>query len=477
MLVQPVAAQTSSSGEPRVPAWVRDAVFYQIFPERFANGDPSNDPPGTEAWGGTPTPRNFFGGDLRGIIQRLDYLSALGVNALYLNPIFTSPSNHKYQTSDYMTVDPHFGDAAVFREFIAACHARGIRVILDGVFNHTGVQFFAFDDVKRNGAASPYRNWYTFHGFPVGPPSRPNYECWWGYGHLPKLATQEPAVRAYLFDVTRHWLAEGIDGWRLDVPNEIPHDFWIAWRTLVKSLNPEAYIVGEIWQDGSPWLQGDQFDAVMNYRFRDACLQFFAHDSISVTRFDSLLERQRMDYPAAVNGVLQNLLGSHDTERFLTLCDGDTAALTLAWLFQMTYPGAPMIYYGDEIGMVGGRDPGCRGTMVWDPAGQDTTLLARMKSLVALRNREAVLRHGSYQRILADDRKTTLVFSRNTAETNALVFLNRSAHTRTIGVPRSAAEGTLRQVWPAEREEWSATGDSITATLRPMTGLVLIGAK
>jgi cyclomaltodextrinase len=477
MLLQPASGQSPSPGEPHVPGWVRDAVFYQIFPERFANGDTSNDPPGTEPWGGTPTSRNYFGGDLRGIIQRLDYISQLGVNAVYLNPIFTSPTNHKYQTTDYMTIDPHFGDAGVFREFIDACHARGIRVILDGVFNHSGVQFFAFDDVKRNGAASPYRNWYTVHGFPVGPPSRPNYECWWGHGHLPKLATDYPEVRAYLFDVTRHWMAAGIDGWRLDVPNEISHDFWISWRSLVKSINPEAYIVGEIWQDGSPWLHGDQFDAVMNYRFRDACLQFFAHDSISVMQFDSLLERQRNDYAPAVNFALQNLLGSHDTERFLTLCKGDTAALTLAWLFQMTYPGAPMIYYGDEIGMEGGRDPGCRKTMVWEASGQNAALLGLMKSLTTLRNEQPVLRHAPYERVLADNRNRTLVYARRTADTTALVFINRSARQRKIGIPRPAGEGTLRQAWPPERMEWAVTGDSITATLGPMTGVVLIGAK
>jgi cyclomaltodextrinase / maltogenic alpha-amylase / neopullulanase len=477
MVVQPVSAQSPHPGEPRIPVWVRDAVFYQIFPERFSNGDPGNDPPGTEPWGGMPTTRNYFGGDLRGIMQRLDYLSALGVNALYLNPIFTSPTNHKYQTSDYLAIDPHFGDETVFREFVDACHARGIRVVLDAVFNHTGTQFFAFDDVRRNGADSRYTGWYTFHGFPVGPTSRPNYECWWGYGHLPKLATGNPEVRAYLFDVTRHWMAFGIDGWRLDVPNEIPHEFWVDWRQLVKSINPDAYIVGEIWQDASPWLQGDQFDAVMNYRFRDACLDLFARDTITVSQFDALLERQRHDYPEAVNFALLNLLGSHDTERFLTLSGGDTAAMTLAWMFQMTYPGAPMVYYGDEVGMTGGKDPDCRKTMVWGPAGQDAGLLGVMRSLIALRTTHDVLRQGVYERVQMNDREGTLAFARRSADSTALVIVNRSRVSRTVTVPQVPARGQMGQAWPAARVSWSTTGDSLTATLDPVSGVVFIGAR
>jgi cyclomaltodextrinase / maltogenic alpha-amylase / neopullulanase len=458
----------------QVPAWVQDAVFYQIFPERFANGDPANDPAGTEPWGGTPTPGNYFGGDLRGIIGHLDYIAALGVNALYLNPIFTSPTNHKYQTTDYRSIDPHFGDDAVFRELLDSCHARGIRVILDGVFNHTGVGFFAFDDVKRNGRASRYTAWYTFRGFPVGPVSRPNYECWWGYGSLPKLNIANPEVRDYLFDVTRRWMGFGIDGWRLDVPNEIPHDFWIAWRRLVKELNPDAYITGEIWQDASEWLKGDQFDGVMNYRFRDAALDFFARDTIGPARFDAVLERQRTEYPVEVNFALQNLLGSHDTERFLTACRGDTSAVKLAWLFQMTYPGAPMVYYGDEIGMEGGKDPDCRKTMVWDPVQQDSRLLATMQELIALRRGHDVLRRGSYERLIAEDATRVLAFARRLPGSTAVVMLNRSASTREMHVPCGLPASQMRQAWPGGPVPWTASGQILTATLGPMSGAVFI---
>ncbi|MEO8168557.1 MAG: alpha-amylase family glycosyl hydrolase, partial [bacterium] len=193
-----------------VPAWVRNAIFYQIFPERFANGDLKNDPPNVQPWGGEPTPKNYFGGDLKGIIDHLDYISSLGVNCLYLNPIFWSNSNHKYHAKDYLKIDPHFGDEKVFKQLVDQCHSRGIRIILDGVFNHTGVDFFAFEDIKKNGNKSRYVKWYNIYSFPVAPPNKPNYECWWNYGDLPKLMTHNPEVRDYLYKVTEKWMKLGI---------------------------------------------------------------------------------------------------------------------------------------------------------------------------------------------------------------------------------------------------------------------------
>ncbi|MBM2841555.1 MAG: alpha-glycosidase, partial [Bacteroidetes bacterium] len=378
-----------------VPDWVKDAIFYQVFPERFANGDKSNDPPGTERWGGEPKTRNYFGGDLQGIIDHLDYVASLGVNTLYLNPIFQSNSNHKYHADDYMKIDTAFGDERVFKKLVDACHARGIRIILDAVFNHTGTGFFAFRDIKENGAKSRFLGWYNIYSLPVAPPKKPNYECWWGHGDLPKLMTHNPDVQQYLFQVTRHWMSFGIDGWRLDVPNEVPHQFWIEWRKLVKSLNPEAYIVGEIWDDAGPWLTGDQFDAVMNYRFRDACLDFFVRKKTTAAEFDKALADGRSKYSDEVNHVMQNLLGSHDTERLLTLCKGNKETMKLAWLFQMTYLGAPMVYYGDEIGMTGGKDPSCRGTMIWDEKKQDKELLKYIRGLIRLRRDCQQFRRGA----------------------------------------------------------------------------------
>ena len=474
VLVMGVTPAATAQEKTFVPPWAKDAIFYQIFPERFANGDASNDPPGTEPWGGTPTPRNYFGGDLKGIIDHLDYVSSLGVNALYLNPVFASNSNHKYHASDYMKIDPHFGDDAIFRSLVDECHRRGIRIILDGVFNHTGVDFPPFVDIKKNGARSAYLGWFNVYGLPLGPPNKPNYECWWGKGDLPKLMTTNPAVRHYLFDVTRHWMSFGIDGWRLDVPNEIPHDFWIEWRALVKSINPAAYIVGEIWDDATSWLEGDQFDAVMNYRFRRAVLDFFVGRTITATKFDSTLADQRAEYPDQVNYVLQNLLGSHDTERILTLCNGDTAAEMLAVLFQMTYVGAPMIYYGDEIGMTGGKDPGCRRTMEWDETKQDRGILQTYRQLIAMRNQHPALRRGSFLRLLADDAGGIYAFARVDSASTAIVVLNNGTSERRVRVPlpRGATAHRWTQIWPAAANDVETKDDAITVPVRGKTGVV-----
>lgn len=411
-----------------------DAVWYQIFPERFANGDASNDPPNVEPWGGTPKTRNYFGGDLKGIIDHLDHLQDLGITALYLNPVQESSTNHKYHPKHYSKVDPHFGDEATFRRLVDECHKRNIRVVIDGVFNHTGVDFFAFEDIKKSEKNSRYLKWYNVHGFPVGPPEKPNYECWWNLGDLPKLMTQNPEVRQHLFDATRWWMKLGIDGWRLDVPNEIAHDFWIEWRRIVKGENPQAYIVGEIWDDATPWLKGDQFDAVMNYRFRGGCVGFIALENLNASQFDSILAAQRSQYPAEVNYVLQNLVGSHDTERFLTLCKGDVGKLKLAALVQMTYLGAPMIYYGDEIGMEGGKDPDCRRTMIWDTAKWNMDLYKWYQKLIRIRNQYPAFRRGSYRTIMVDNERKIVAFSRSDGTDSSLVILNNRPEAQAIPI-------------------------------------------
>jgi glycosidase len=243
-------------------------------------------------------------------------------------------------------------------------------------------------------------------------------------------------------------MGAGIDGWRLDVPNEISHEFWREWRGVVKSVNPEAYIVGEIWDDGSPWLQGDQFDAVMNYGFRNACLDFFVHRKIGPAALDETLKNQRRGYPDEVHFALLNLLGSHDTERFLTLCNGNTAVMKLAMLFQMTYPGAPMVYYGDEVGMLGGKDPGCRGTMVWEKGMQDTALLAFARDVIALRKSHAVWTEGTIRGVLCDDKQGVYAFMREIPGVRGLVLLNRSNAPATVTLEGSLA-GRWGRVWPA----------------------------
>ena len=429
-----------------VPTWVQDAVFYQIFPERFANGDTLNDPPGTEPWGGTPRGNNYFGGDLKGIIDHLDYLHDLGINAIYLNPIFESSTNHKYQTKDYYKIDPHFGDEKMFSRLLQECHSRGIRVVIDGVFNHTGVDFFAFADVRKNGKDSKYATWFNIYSYPVGPPNKPNYEGWWGLGSLPKLMADTPEVRKYLFGVAEFWTRKGIDGWRLDVPNEMSHDFWISWRNLVKGINPEAYICGEIWDDASPWLKGDQFDAVMNYRFRGACVGFFALENQNAVQFDSILQVQRSEYPPQVDYALQNLIGSHDTERFLTLSGGDERRVRLAALMQMTYPGAPMIYYGDEIGMEGGRDPDCRKTMIWDSTKWNRELRSWYRKLIALRMKLPALRRGSFLTLAADSATGFYSFMRADERDTICVAINNGTSLIDRDIVMGTGTGPAREL-------------------------------
>ncbi|MBI5216399.1 MAG: glycoside hydrolase family 13 protein [Ignavibacteriae bacterium] len=418
----------------KVPDWTKDAIWYQIFPERFANGDSSIDPPNVEKWGGKPKRQNYFGGDLKGIIEHLNYLQELGINALYLNPIFESNTNHKYHATDYYKIDDNFGTEETFKQLLSECHKRNIRVIIDGVFNHTGRDFFAFDDIIKNEANSKYINWYKVHSFPVGPASKPNYECWWGYGDLPKLMADTPEVRKYLFDVTKYWMKTGLDGWRLDVPNEMSHDFWIEWCKLVKEVNPDAYIVGELWEDATPWLQGNEFHAVMNYRFRNAVIDYFVNELTNVTEFDSVLKKIREDYPEEASYAMQNLIGSHDTERFLTLMRGDVDKMRVAVLFQMTYLGAPMVYYGDEIGMEGGKDPDCRRTMPWDESQWDTDLQDWYRKLIKIRNEVSVLRRGSFKTALVDDEGEMYGFWREDGNDAALVLFNNDEEDRTISI-------------------------------------------
>lgn len=376
-----------------VPPWVPGATIYQIFPDRFFNGRADNDPPGTRPWGEPPTVESFFGGDLDGVRRRLDYLAALGIGAIYLNPIVPAPSNHRYDASDYMAVDPALGTVEDFRRLVEEAHRRGIRVILDAVFNHTGESFWAFRDVVERGPASPYFRWYHVHQWPIRR-EPPSYACWWNLPHLPKLDTANPEVRAYLFEVTRFWMEMGIDGWRLDVPNELAPGFWVEWRRLVKRLKPDIYIVGEIWHDAAEWLQGDQFDGVMNYPLRDALVAFFVHRTLDGAGLAERLEAQACRYPVPALHAMMNLLGSHDTERVMTVAGGDREAVQGMMLMAAAWPGALSVYYGDEVGMTGGKDPDCRRCFPWDERHQDVRLWRYVRALVRARRTLPALADG-----------------------------------------------------------------------------------
>jgi glycosidase len=419
-----LATATSAAPAVTTPMWVRDAVFYQIFPERFANGDPKNDPKGSMPWGSEPEVNNFMGGDLDGVRQRLPYLKALGVNAIYFNPIFTATTNHKYNATDYMHVDPAFGGDAAFRRFLKAAHQQGIKVVLDGVFNHTGTSHAFFQDAVKRGAKSPYWNWYHFDGYPVVMSPKPNYEAWWGFAELPKLqVAKNPAVANYIYQVEEHWLREGIDGWRLDVPNEIDSDaFWQGFRQRAKAINPDAYIVGEIWDPAQRWLKGDQFDAVMNYQWRNAMLKFFATHEIDAATFDANQRALAEQYDPAITAVMFNLLDSHDTVRFLTDAGGDVNRLKLAATYQMTTGGAPVIYYGDEVGMQGGKDPDDRRCFDWNSHHFNMDVMKTYVELIALRHAHPALRTGTTATRFA--KGNMLAYTRTQGADKWLIALN-----------------------------------------------------
>ncbi len=485
----------------QTPSWVTDAIFYQIFPDRFAHSERlPKEGLNFETWDSPPTIHGFKGGDLFGVTEHLDYLQDLGINAIYLNPVFSSASNHRYHTYDYFNVDPLLGGNEALRELLDHAHKLKMHVILDGVFNHTGRGFWQFHHTLENGASSPYVSWFHFDpdrlyghrnwgAYPTpqeqqaiqheGSYKAIGYQGWWNLPALPKLNTGTPAVREFIFQVAEHWLQFGIDGWRLDVPGEIDDDsFWQEFRRRVRAVNPDAYLVGEIWSDARRWLQGDQFDASMNYPVTGACLGFLTGKNLDMDaalqvggynglvnpmdanqfadRIDSIL---RMYRPEATR-VEFNLLDSHDTPRFLTCARGDLASLQLALTFILTYPGAPCIFYGDEIGISGRQDPECRQPFPWDKSRWNRDLLKLVKALIALRKSNKVLRWGNYQRMYSSDGVysfvRTLVQGRK--HESVLIALNAAEDARAVeigplttsgtvlGRPRSRRPGTKPQV-------------------------------
>ncbi len=447
------------------PDWVRDAVFYQIFPDRFARGRKSLDQSTKfESWDSPPNPYGFKGGDLYGVIERLDYLQDLGINAIYFNPITASASNHRYHTYDYFHIDPLLGGDEAFRALLDEAHKVGIRIVPDGVFNHASRGFWQFHHVLENGSGSPYVNWFHFNpdhlnrhknwgAYPgeheqralnsgIGSFNAIGYNAWWNLPALPKFNTNSPEVREFIFSAAEHWINFGADGWRLDVAAEIDDDsFWQEFRRRVKRANPDAYIVAEIWHEAHRWLQGDQFDATMNYLVSAALMGLLVKDRIpayayqiggmqkvlrpyTAAEFGDRIDYLLGLYQPEINQVQLNLLDSHDTARFLSVAGGDEAALRLAYFFLLTYIGAPCIYYGDEIGIDGGPDPECRKSFNWDERTWNHGLRGYIKDLTQLRNAEPALRRGTYQRIYSD--ADVIVYARKYENDMLLVAINIS---------------------------------------------------
>jgi cyclomaltodextrinase len=459
------------------PSWARGAVIYQIFPERFHNGDPSNDPPDSMPWGSPPRSRQFQGGDLEGVCQKLDHLEGLGVDAVYLNPVFASPSNHKYDATDYLTIDQAFGGNDALRRLVDEAHARHIKVVLDASFNHVHPRFFAFADLIRRGRRSSYRDWFVVRDWPLriryrphvkgspwvrdwlpvwadqvglpietagdeGPAVETTYDSWYGVPTMPRVDLSHPEARAYMLDVARHWVTEyDIDGWRMDVARYVDPDFWLDFRRVVKEAKPHSYLLSEIMGDTRFWLQGDRFDATMNYTFRDLCLRFFARDEIDGAELNDDAVRLLFQYPEAVTLVNQNLLGSHDTPRFLTEAGGELWRLRLATVFQLTFPGAPGIYYGDEVGMEGGDDPECRGAFPWEPDPGEHPMYRTIAGLTRLRRRHRALVDGDWTPVTGAG--GLVAFERRSDRSRVLVAVNRDHRRRSFEV----APGWGRVLW------------------------------
>ncbi|MDE1243528.1 glycoside hydrolase family 13 protein [Vibrio aestuarianus] len=381
----------------KTPYWIKSTVWYQVFPERFANGRPEISPKGAEPWGSVPTSHNFMGGDLWGVIEHLDYLQELGINGLYLCPIFTANTNHKYDTVDYFNVDPHFGGNEAFRTLIQKAHERGMKVMLDAVFNHIGDQHPFWLDVVNNGEKSPYADWFWINQFPVYPETdKSEWDCWnFNYEtfgnvlEMPKLNTEHLPCRQYLLEVARYWVEEfDIDGWRLDVANEVDHQFWREFRNVVKQVKPDCYILGEIWHEGMPWLRGDQYDSLMNYPMTQAITDYFALDAHNKQQFMETVTSAYLAYPRNVNEAMFNLLESHDTTRLISLCGKDLRRAKLAYLFMFTQVGAPCIYYGGEVAMEGQKGMGLednRRCMNWSPNQTELDFKAFIQHLIELR--------------------------------------------------------------------------------------------
>ncbi len=433
-------ALSSEAGVFKTPNWIESAVFYQVFPDRFENGSATNDLPGTEPWNAKPTYRTRLGGDIAGIQSKLGYLRQLGVNSLYLNPIFESPSNHRYDTDDYRKVAPDFGTNPEFDSLVKSLKANSMKVVLDFAFNHTSVNYFAFKDLREKGESSPYRSWYTVHSFPIKVQNPPNYHAWANFPAMPKLRVTEPDVQKELLDVSKFWLKRGVDGMRLDVANEVDPSLWKALRKVAKAENTNSWILGEVWTDASQWLGGDQWDSAMNYDFRTASIEFFAKQTMPPSMFASKLMANYYRYAPQVSRNLFNLLSSHDTARFLTVCNEDTCKAHLAAMVQFTWVGVPSIFYGEEIGMTGGEDPDNRRGMRWDLVVDSNPTLQLYKSLVAARRSSEALQHGKPTILSTNDDAGTFAFARSTKSDAVVTVINRSETSQEVELDFSKTE-------------------------------------
>jgi glycosidase len=525
------------------PDWVKTGIYYQIFVDRFFNGDSSNDQdfsewyykginippkPGqkytkytqyfnfVDDWyhveplrkspyhnpdkdGYQPDYNSFYGGDIAGLHQKLNYLEDLGITIIYFNPIFEAKSNHKYDAADYKKLDPHFGTDEEFKAFVKDAHSRGIRIILDVAFNHTGETFWAFQDGKKNGPDSKYYHWYEWKKWPIPNPLPPNYkpsdyyECWWGFGEMPDLnfdlvlpnmaensikniehANPNWDVVNYILSVADYWIGEmDLDGFRLDVPNEVPFWFWKLFREHVKNIKPDAHLVGEIWSNAVEWVNNDYFDSVMNYAFfKDPVMRFFNSRNCSAKTFDRDLKPGLLLYPTQAAQTMMNLIGSHDTHRYLESANGDISRLKLAVLFSMTYVGVPHIWYGDEIAMMGAHDPDCRRPFNWkyteDP--EKVALRDYYKQLISIRKNNKALSLGSFKTLFTNG--MVYAYQRTLDKENVVVVINNENSRQTLQIPVNFKDGEMRDLM--KRRSFSVKNGILNIELEAMSGAILV---
>ena len=384
----------------RTPDWVRETVWYQIFPDRFCNGDRRNDPEDVLAWRNGPvTNEELFGGDLEGIVEKLDYLERLGITGIYLTPIFQAASVHKYDTENYREIDPQFGDKETFQRLVREAHRRGIRIMIDCVFNHCGLSFAPWRDVEKRGPESPYYDWFMINRWPFDPRDYNTrdgkYYSFAFYGQMPKLNTNREEVIRYFGDVCEYWVKEfEVDGLRFDVGNEVSHRFCRALRQRLKALRPDLYLLGEIWHDSGEWLRGDEYDGVMNYPLASGIQDFWVDQSLTARDFQWMIHRSYTMYMRQNSYALFNLLDSHDTDRLMTRNHGNEDAFFQQLAVLFTMPGSPCIFYGTEIGLEGGHDPDCRRCMPWEEieAGTWKDRMEQVRNLIRLRRENAAFR-------------------------------------------------------------------------------------
>ncbi len=449
------------------PGWAKDAIIYNIFPDSFATGREYISLESMEKEKDGEIFRGKLGGTIKGITENVDYIKGLGFNAIYINPIFAAGEYHKYDLIDYFHIDPCFGTDEEFRKMVQVYHENGLKVIVDGVFNHCGWRFFAFHDVVEKGEDSPYKDWFYRLSFPVIRPedaeTYPDYECFGYERMMPKLNGQNPEVIEYFCRVCRHWLKEfQIDGWRLDVASEVNDEFWNCFYKAAKEVNSDAFLIGEVWESARHWLDGKKFDSTMNYDFRKHCRRFFAEESIDAFEFDGRVTNMRMRYREQSVYAQLNLLDSHDVSRFLSLCGNDEKRYKLAIIFQMTFPGVPSVFYGDERGISGELEEEYRAPMPWKE--EKGTTFAIYKIAIAMRREYEALRRGRYETVHAKKGDRLYIYARELPSDKIVIAINGNRH-------RSRLPGMFADVDVIWQEGFS--GSEISGAVLEAMGFVI----